>query len=182
MRHTQTEWGFYYIIGSEELGSSRGKGEEEAVCSGENCNNKQQSSVLSAFSPHLALWVHQVIFELRASTPTPLSPCLHVVAAASFAARWSLTSLCVYDTTRRINKSTFLPNHLCWSNDQTNFVTLSFCWNVSSLVVIKVLWKHTCLLPFVTGAQCSRRLCSVCMRDEIHCGESQTEPRQNQRG
>lgn len=105
-----------------------GKGVEGTVAQGKNGNNKQTTIICFIslpFPPHLVLCVHRVISELRASMPTPLLPCLHVVAAAVFTACWSLTSLYVYDTACRVtNQLSFHP--FCWSNDLTNFAAFFF--------------------------------------------------------
>lgn len=124
-----------------------------------------------------------MISELHASTPTPLLPCLHVVAGAVFAARWSLTSLYVYDTACRVtNQLSF--HSLWWSNDQTNFATSSFVETSLRSLSLKCCKNTPVLLSIALSpvwVLCSSRL-HRWMRDEIHQDESerQTEWRRTQ--
>lgn len=151
-----------------------GKGGRGNCRSGENGNNKQ-TTIICFISRHLVLCVRLVISELCASMPTPLLPCLHVVAAAEFAARWSLTSICVYDTACWVtNQLSFHPH--CWSNDQTNFA-VSFRWNVSLLIAIKTPGKTTHLLAALAADVTNRSQRALQPAWEIRLGTMRVKRR-----
>lgn len=131
-------------MGWKSMVTVGGKGVEGTVALGKKLQQQTNNNhlfYLAAFPPDLVLCVHWVISELGASTPAPLLPCLHVVAAAVCTVRWSLTSLYVYDAACWVTNQ--LPS-FCWSNDETNFVTPFFFFFFSSKMSLCSLSLKCC--------------------------------------